>query len=379
MLLPLTAFVCAQPAVPLIHAPIKDSTTVSIQAFFTVGSAYESEEQAGVTHLVEHLLFRRGDPGSLDREIERLGGRLEATTHRDLLRVWCTVPKENALQAALVVRRAVAPLTADEAVVAAEKRLILQELQLQSLNPEQAVLDRLWQGLAPGTAFALPTGGRPEAVQNLERQYVWDWARRMLSLERFTLVISGAISADDLSRVRTLFEDLPRGDNGSAQRPLWQVEGGYARASLEEVLGIAFRGPSPAEARQYAAWMVAWEVLGSASGLARRAGLTCRARLDPTGAGTLAALMFSSATQEDVDKFLNGGEVRSPSETDIARARAAVEARWEATLARPEGRGFWEGALRLWGGPPPSELLESVRQCSPDEVRAVLRSLGGRQ
>lgn len=379
MLLPLVAFVCAQPPVPLIYAPIKDSATASIQAFFKVGSAFEPEKQAGVTHLVEHLLFRRGDPGSLDGEIERLGGRLEATTHRDLLRVWCTVPKENALQAAFVVRRAVAPLTADEAAVAAEKRLILQELQLQSLNPEQALLDRLWQGLAPGTAFALPTGGRPEAVQGLESQEVLDWARRMLSIERFTLVLSGSVSAEDLSRVRELFEDLPPGDSGSSQRPPWQPSSGYAQASMEDIIGVAFRAPSPADTRQYAAWMLAWEVVGGAGGLARRAGLICRARLDPTGAGTLAALMFSGATQEDVEKFLNSAEVRNPSEADIARARAAVEARWEATLARPEGRGFWEGALRLWGGPPPSELLESVRRCSSDEVRAVLRSLGGGQ
>jgi hypothetical protein len=375
----LAALACAQTPVSWIYAPVEDAETASIQAFFKVGSAYEADEHAGVTHLVEHLLFRRGDPGSLDREVERLGGRLEATTHRDLLRVWCTVPKENVVHAARVLRQAVAPLSADEAAIEAEKRLLLQELKLQSLNPEQAALDSLWGRLASGTTYALPTGGRAEAVQRLEPQFVLDWGRRMLSRERFTLVLCGSVSAYDVSRIRELFEDLPPSDTRPAEPPTWQVADRYIHESVSDIFGVAFRAPSPGQTRAYAAWMVAWEVLGGVDGLARRAGFICRARLDPTGAGTLGALVFSHAAHPKVEQFLESDDVRSPSEAVIAGARSTVVARWQAMLAKPEERAFWEGALRLWGAPPPSEILEILRRSTPDEVRAVLRSLGGRQ
>ncbi len=376
MLLSLAAIACAQTPIALVRAPIPGAETVSIQVFFRIGSAYESEADAGVTHLVEHLLFRRGEPGSLDRDIERLGGRLEATTHRDLLRIWCTVPKEHTLRGAEVMRQSVAPLAATQPDIDAEKRMVLQELRLQSLDVQRAVLDLLWQSRARNSGFALPTGGTAEAIQNLSPTTVVEWSRRALSRERMVLVVSGSASTEDAARIRALFDDLPTGDTTSVGAPAWREAGGYSMASMNDILGVGFRSPSPTDVHAYAAWMIAWEVLAGADGAARRAGLVCRPRLDPTGTGTLAALLFLGAQQDKVSQFLRSTDARSPSDALVAAARSTVESRWEATLARPEERGFWEGAMRVWGGPAPAEILEAVRRCTADEVRAVLRSLG---
>jgi len=377
VLLSLAAIALAQTPIVLVRAPIAGAETVSIQVFFRVGSAYELGTEAGVTHLMEHLLFRRGTPGSLDRDVERLGGRLEATTHRDLLRIWCTVPKERALKAAEAIRQAVAPLSADKADVETEKRLVLQELRLQTLDMERVVLDLLWQRSAEGSGYALPTGGRAETIQALMPQAAFDWSRRALSRERTTLVLGGSASLEDAARIRALFDDLPSGDAVSEQPPAWPDAGGYSMARMGDVIGVGFRAPSPKDPRAYAAWMVAWEVLAGADGAARRAGLMCRPRLDATGAGTLAALLFRGTSEQGVAQFLRSGDAGNPSDALIASARSTVEARWSATLAKPEERGFWEGAMRVWGGPPPQEVLEAVRRCTADEVRAVLRSLGG--
>lgn len=376
MLLPLAAIVCAQAPIALVRAPIPDAETVSIQVFFRVGSAYESEADAGVTHLVEHLLFRRGQPGSLDRDIELLGGRLEATTYRDLLRVWCTVPKEHALRAAEVMRRSVAPIAPEQTDIEAERRMVLQELGLQRLDTQRAVLDLLWQSIARDSGYALPTGGATEAIQILSPTTVAEWSQRALGRERMALVVSGSASLEEADRIRALFDDLPAGDASSLEAPAWRESGGYSMAGVNEVLGVGFRAPSPTDARAYVAWMIAWEVLAGTDGAAHRTGLLCRPRLDPTGAGTLAALLFRGASEEKVLQFLRSSDARNPSDALVAAARSTVEARWKTTLARPEERGFWEGAMRLWGGPAPVEILEAARRCTADEVRAVLRSLG---
>lgn len=377
MLLSLALGASLQTAITLVHAPIPEAEVVSVQVFFRAGSAYESASEAGVTHLVEHSLFRRGVPGSLDAEVERLGGRLDATTYRDLLRIWCTVPKEHALRAAEALRKALAPLSMNEAVLDAEKRMVLQELRLQSMDNERVVFDLLWQSLGGKGPYARPTGGMAETVQALGLPRVLEWSQRCLHRRGMALVVSGATSAEEAARIRDMFDNLPDGE-GLIEPPTWPSDvSSYSIARTEGVLGVGLRAPPPTTIHPYAAWMVAWEVLAGSDGVARQAGLTCRAKLDPTGAGTLAVLLFSNASEDAISTLLRSSGAKNPTDAQITVARSIVAARWAKTLTLPEERGFWEGAMRLWGGPPPQDLLQAVQRCAPEEVRAVLQSIGG--
>jgi predicted Zn-dependent peptidase len=79
------------------------SLSVSISIFIGVGSRYETEAEAGVSHFIEHLLFKGTEKRPTSREIseaiEGVGGILNGGTDKELTVYWCKVAQPHFLHA----------------------------------------------------------------------------------------------------------------------------------------------------------------------------------------------------------------------------------------------------------------------------------------
>jgi predicted Zn-dependent peptidase len=88
--------------IDLILEPIVTAKTAAIGFWFSVGSRYEPKNQRGITHFVEHMLFK-GTSSRTARDIalafDRIGGYINAFTDRENLCVHCVVPSEYAEKA----------------------------------------------------------------------------------------------------------------------------------------------------------------------------------------------------------------------------------------------------------------------------------------
>ncbi len=73
--------------------------SVSICVYIGVGSRYETDEQAGVSHYIEHMVFkgteRRPEPQMISGEIEGTGGIINAGTEHELTVIWCKVAQPH--------------------------------------------------------------------------------------------------------------------------------------------------------------------------------------------------------------------------------------------------------------------------------------------
>ncbi len=71
--------------------------SVCVSVFVGVGSRYESEEHAGISHVIEHLVFkgtkRRPTPGEISGTVEGVGGEVNAGTEQELTVYWCRVAR----------------------------------------------------------------------------------------------------------------------------------------------------------------------------------------------------------------------------------------------------------------------------------------------
>jgi predicted Zn-dependent peptidase len=71
----------------VILVPLKDTASVTVLVMFPVGSRYESDKLAGVSHYIEHLMFKgtqkRPNTLVLTREIDRLGAEYNAFTSKE--------------------------------------------------------------------------------------------------------------------------------------------------------------------------------------------------------------------------------------------------------------------------------------------------------
>src|ERR687893_468458 len=83
----------------VVTGPMTGVKSASLIFYYGVGSRFEPPPVAGVSHFLEHMLFkgteRRPDPMQISQEVEGVGGVLNAATGRESTNYWCKVPSTH--------------------------------------------------------------------------------------------------------------------------------------------------------------------------------------------------------------------------------------------------------------------------------------------
>ena len=149
--------------------------SASMAFFFTVGSRYEPRNLAGVSHFIEHMLFKGTDrypQGGIDTEIEDLGGVLSAVTEKDWVMFGTTVASPYAGKALEVLGDAVRHPKFRPADLEAERRVIAEEIAAQRLEPDRVVTARLFRMAYPHHPYGHDVLGTPADVTKINRAVV---------------------------------------------------------------------------------------------------------------------------------------------------------------------------------------------------------------
>ena len=125
--------------VRLITAPLGQRNSASVALMFKIGSRYEPERIAGVSHFVEHMVFKgsRRYPTSKDvaEAIEGVGGELNAATDKETTVYWARVPGDKLANAIDVLTDIVQNPVLDPEEVEKERDVILEELRMYLDSP----------------------------------------------------------------------------------------------------------------------------------------------------------------------------------------------------------------------------------------------------
>jgi len=132
------------PGAELMVDPMPQSSGVAIGLWFPVGSAYERDSERGLSHFVEHMVFKGAgsrDAEELSRAIDRVGGYLNAFTEREAVCLHCLIPSEFAgLAIEVLLDMAYRPrLAAKE--FEREKDVIINEIMAAEDDIEEAAQD----------------------------------------------------------------------------------------------------------------------------------------------------------------------------------------------------------------------------------------------
>ena len=162
----------------------------------------------GHRHLLEHLVTSR-DP-DLDRKLETVGGGFGASTGRDAMRIWVTVPSGQAALAYATLRELLKPLTADEAALARERAVIGREVAL--LGPAERAPAAAWNALY-GESGTDPMGSETALASVTGVALEREW-RTMLRGPNLSFVAVGDLdldlATDRLEALARAFPDAPR-------------------------------------------------------------------------------------------------------------------------------------------------------------------------
>ena len=178
--------------------------SVAIGIWVDVGSRYESDEIAGTSHFLEHMVFK-GTPTRNAQEIalflERLGGVLNAFTSREHTCYHARVLDEHLPDAVNLLADIATKATLPAKEIIKERNVICEEIKDVHDTPHEHVHDMFTGSLWPGQAVGRPIMGSIETVSSMTRATLADYRRRYYTADRIVVAASGGLTHDEVLRL----------------------------------------------------------------------------------------------------------------------------------------------------------------------------------
>jgi predicted Zn-dependent peptidase len=186
----------------VVTQPMPTARSVAVGLFVGVGSRREDQAHAGLSHLLEHLVFkgtrRYPEPGGLSEAVEGCGGSVNAATDRELTVYSARVPAEASSRAMEVVADLVlSPLLRRRDLVS-EKPVIVDEIRMYVDSPGDhvfSIFDELLFGAHP---LGREIAGSPRSVRRARHDVVVDHWERWYRPSNLVLAVAGCILHDDV-------------------------------------------------------------------------------------------------------------------------------------------------------------------------------------
>ena len=195
--------------------------TVSIGAYVNAGTRHEVAAENGVSHFLEHMAFKgtaRRDAAAIAREIENVGGHLNAYTSRENTAFYCKVLKEDAGLAADIIGDILTNSSFVPEELERERGVILQEIGQANDTPDDIVFDHFQATAYASQAMGRPVLGTEESITAMPREVLTGYMRRHYGPARMVLAAAGAIEHEDLlAMAEAHFSALPEAGETEAE------------------------------------------------------------------------------------------------------------------------------------------------------------------
>lgn len=368
--------------------------TATLGMWVGAGSRHERADEHGLSHLIEHMAFKGTETRSARRiaeDIENVGGDINAATSAESTSYTARVLGEDVGVALDVIGDILTNSVFEEAELAREKGVILQEYAAVEDTPDDLVYDAFTEAAFPDQPIGRPILGRPDTIRSFDQDAIRAFLAREYVPGRMVLAAAGAVAHEPLVEAA----ERHFGALAAVEAPE-PVAGAYRggerriQRKLEQAnLVLGFPGLSFRDDGYYALHLFAgllgggltsrlWHEVRETRGLAYEVHAFhwpfSDCGLFGIGAGTAGA---------DVGQLVEvTGDClrRATREADVVeldRAKAQLKVSLLAALETPAGR-IERAARQLlaWGRViPPGEIVGKVDAVTVDDVRAAGRRL----
>lgn len=190
--------------------PQRDTQSTTFLVMYPVGSRYESEKMSGVSHYIEHLMFKgtvkRKNTLTLTREIDRLGAEYNAFTGKEYTAYYIKVDVKYTPVALDILSDMLFHSTFDAKEMEKEKPVIVEELHMYRDNPMINIENVFEECLYTG-ALGRDIGGTDKHVLGFKRNDVLAYRDKYYHPKAMTLVVAGKITEDVKSLIEKYFSE----------------------------------------------------------------------------------------------------------------------------------------------------------------------------
>ena len=188
------------------------SPVVSVQMWVHTGSADEQKGEEGISHFIEHLVFKgseKYDVGEIASTVEGDGGVLNAYTSFDQTVFYVTISKHFAETGLDVVSQMMGFPSFESDEIDREREVVIEEIKRSQDRPERQASAALFSTGYAKHPYGIPVIGYEDNIRKVSRETLLDYYHRRYVPENMTLVVVGDFESKDMKKsVENYFSQL---------------------------------------------------------------------------------------------------------------------------------------------------------------------------
>ncbi len=229
--------------------------------YVRAGSATEAPAQAGISHVLEHMVFKgtsHRPKGQVARDVEALGGYLNAATSFDKTWYITDMPAAHWALGMDVVKDMAFQASLDPAELEAEKNVVISELERGEDSPMRKLYENLQVAALKNTPYGRPIIGFVDSIRALTVEDLRAYVKRWYQPQNMMLLVAGDIDPKAvLDHARKLFGSLENSSDLPCSEPVDPASAAAGSEPVEIVrgpwnkvyLGLALPAPSLTDLR----------------------------------------------------------------------------------------------------------------------------------
>ena len=218
----------------VISETMPQTHSASICIFVGVGSRYETNARAGISHFVEHVLFRgtlkRPTSRDISEAIEGVGGILNGGTDRESTVYWCKVARPHFEMALDVLSDMMLNSKLDSEDIEKERQVIIEEINMSYDSPSSKVGLIIEKLLWPADPLGRDIAGTKKSVSATRREDLLGYIQKQYIPAATVVSVAGSVEHDE---VVTAVKKCLGGWTGPGQRPGHRAFGEHDAVRIE--------------------------------------------------------------------------------------------------------------------------------------------------
>lgn len=200
----------------VIYEKIPYVGSVSVGVWAGVGSARETYENNGISHFLEHMLFKgtkKRSAKKIAEEMDFIGGHLNAFTSKETTCYYGKVIDQNLETLVDILSDMYSNAKFDESDIDLERRVILEEISMYEDSPEDVVLDALHKAAWGEESLGFSVSGTGDVVERIKKSDLISFRDRYYTAENTVISVAGNFDEENLiSLLEKYFGDIRSGE-----------------------------------------------------------------------------------------------------------------------------------------------------------------------
>ena len=384
-----------------------EAESVAVGVFVASGSRHETAKTAGISHFIEHMLFKgtpTRKPIDITRAIEGRGGNFNAMTGEESTCYYAHLPDECLGEAVDILSDMYLRATIPDEEFAREKQVVIEEIRMYADEPDSVAMENLQRSLFPKSTLGAPVAGSEKSLSPMKPDDLRRYIRRHYRADNTIVVVAGSFDGGEaLSVVDEAFRPLrsarpsksARADDPLAPADLSLfgevVPSVTAKKDVQQTqLALGFRTFGVGDERRYAATVLD-AVLGR--GMSSRLFQEVREKRGLSYDVSSRMQFFQDAGMFTVTAGLDGAKApcaletverelrkvceRRVSAAELARTKEFLVGNFRLSHEKVTSKLFFYGQTMLSYGRLvlPDEQVAGIKAVTAEDVQSVARSI----